>query len=301
MARHAFLIAAYDNFFVLERLVQLLDDERNDVYLHVDAKAQGFDPGVFSRLCRHSRVTILPRRKVYWGEYSQVENALRMIRSALEGSEYSYIHLLSDSDLPLKSNEEIHRFFGDHAGREFVSFYEYSSSKHERVKHWYPHYRFLRSPNRVVRGLDRVGRNGVIAAQRFVGVDRTRRFGVDVKTGSDWYSISPALASHLIDSEPAIRQWFEGSFIASEFYVQTAVWNSGFRARVFDYDDPRRGNARLIDFERGEGSSPLTWRQEHLPELLESEAIFARKFAPEVDREVIERVVAHVQAAANRQ
>ena len=301
MARHAFLIAAHDTPYVLERLMRLLDDERNDLYLHIDAKARGLDAGAFARLCRRSRVIVMPRRKVYWGEYSQVESALRMMRSALERGDYAYLHHLSGSDLPLKSNDEIHRFFGENAGREFVSFYEYSSSKHERVKYWYPYYRFLRSPNRLVRAVDRVGRNGAIAAQRLVRSDRTRRFGVDVKTGSDWYSISAGLASHLIDSEPAIRRWFKVSFSPSELYVQTAVWNSDFRTRVYDYDDPCRGNARLIDFERGEGSSPLTWRQEHLPELLESEAIFARKFDPEVDQEVIERVVAHVQAAANRQ
>lgn len=300
MARHAFLIAAHDSSYVLERLMRLLDDERNDLYLHVDRKSHSFDPRTLMHLCRHSRVTIMPRRKVYWGEYSQVESALGMMRVALEEGDYSYLHLLSGSDLPLKSNDEIHRFFDGNADREFVSFYEYSSIKHERAKYWYPYYRFLRSPNRLVRALDRVGRTGSIAAQRLVRFDRTRRLGVDLKTGSDWYSISTALASHLVDSEPAIRQWFRRSFIPSEFYVQTVVWNSEFRTKVFDYDNPRQGNARLIDFARGEGSSPLTWRQEHLPELLRSEALFARKFDPEVDRGIIDSVVAHVQEAANR-
>lgn len=297
MARHAFLIAAHNNFYVLERLMRLLDDERNDIFLHVDRKVQDFDADRFKQLCQHSYVSIMPRRKVWWGDYSQVKSFLRLMRAALACGKYAYLHLLSDSDLPLKSNDELHRFFDENDGNEFVAFEEFSLMKHEWVAYWYPFNRLLRSPIPRVRVRYSGLRNRLIAMQRRLGIDRTRRFGVDVKTGSEWCSISTALAMHLVDSAPAIRRRLKGAFIPTEFYVQTAVWNSKFRTRVFDYDNPYRSNARLIDFTRGPGASPLTWRQEHLRELLDSDRIFARKFDPEVDRDVIERLVAHVQGA----
>lgn len=36
MTRHAYLIAAHDNLFVLSTLMRMLDDPRNDLFVHVD-------------------------------------------------------------------------------------------------------------------------------------------------------------------------------------------------------------------------------------------------------------------------
>lgn len=38
--RHAYLIMAHNNFYILEKLLILLDDPRNDIYIHIDKKCQ---------------------------------------------------------------------------------------------------------------------------------------------------------------------------------------------------------------------------------------------------------------------
>lgn len=38
MEKHAYLIAAHSQFELLKKLIVLLDDERNDIYIHVDQK-----------------------------------------------------------------------------------------------------------------------------------------------------------------------------------------------------------------------------------------------------------------------
>ena len=40
MDRHAYLILAHKNFGQLRKLIELLDDPRNDIFVHVDAKAK---------------------------------------------------------------------------------------------------------------------------------------------------------------------------------------------------------------------------------------------------------------------
>ena len=35
MKRHAYLIKAHHQFDLLEKLLRLLDDERNDIYIHI--------------------------------------------------------------------------------------------------------------------------------------------------------------------------------------------------------------------------------------------------------------------------
>ena len=40
MGKHAYLIIAHNNLSLLRRLFLALDDERNDIYLHFDARAK---------------------------------------------------------------------------------------------------------------------------------------------------------------------------------------------------------------------------------------------------------------------
>lgn len=37
--KHAYLIIAHNELEVLKRLISALDDERNDIYIHIDQKA----------------------------------------------------------------------------------------------------------------------------------------------------------------------------------------------------------------------------------------------------------------------
>ena len=39
--RHAFLILAHNEFQILKILLSMLDDGRNDIYLHIDKKGKG--------------------------------------------------------------------------------------------------------------------------------------------------------------------------------------------------------------------------------------------------------------------
>ena len=41
--KHAYLIMAYNNLDILEKLLKLLDDGRNDIYLYIDKKLKIFD------------------------------------------------------------------------------------------------------------------------------------------------------------------------------------------------------------------------------------------------------------------
>ena len=48
MQKHAYMIIAHNEFDLLEILVRLLDDPRNDIYIHIDAKVKDFDFKVLS-------------------------------------------------------------------------------------------------------------------------------------------------------------------------------------------------------------------------------------------------------------
>ena len=49
--------------------------------------------------------------KVYWGDISLVKVEYLLFESALSHGPYAYYHLLSGTDLPIKSQDYIHAFF----------------------------------------------------------------------------------------------------------------------------------------------------------------------------------------------
>jgi len=120
MGKHAYLILAHDRFGQLEQLLSCLDHERNDIFLHVDKKSS-YDSESLCRAVSHSGLYFTDRIKVSWGAFSIVEATFLLLEMAVKQGEYDYYHLLSGRDLPLRPQEEIHAFFDNHCGREFVS------------------------------------------------------------------------------------------------------------------------------------------------------------------------------------
>lgn len=50
--KHAFLIIAHNEYPVLEVLLSMLDDERNDIYLHIDKRATELFQQIKKSKCR---------------------------------------------------------------------------------------------------------------------------------------------------------------------------------------------------------------------------------------------------------
>lgn len=54
---HAYMIIAHRQFDLLAKLITALDDERNDIFVHIDAKVRDFD-FENSRFCQSAHVFI---------------------------------------------------------------------------------------------------------------------------------------------------------------------------------------------------------------------------------------------------
>ena len=106
--KHAYLIMAHNEPEILQLLLSSLDDERNDIYVHIDRKAS-FDASVFRTLKSHFQV--LPIHiDACWGDFSLVEIELALFKEAYSKGSYAYYHLLSGVDLPIKSQDYIHNY-----------------------------------------------------------------------------------------------------------------------------------------------------------------------------------------------
>lgn len=65
MKKHAYLIIEHKDNFVLETLIELLDDSRNDIFIHIDKKTKNFNFEKYKNKVKFSKIYFIPRIKVY--------------------------------------------------------------------------------------------------------------------------------------------------------------------------------------------------------------------------------------------
>ena len=268
--RHAYLIMAHDQPELLKKLIRALDDERNDLYLHIDKKTTWVRQEDLQTAACRCGLVFVKRRSVVWAGESQILCEMDLFRKAAE-QRYSYYHLISGADFPICSQDRIHDFFQNHQGKEFIEFWNrpekeyldrirYRHTYQERIGHFTndPRTLFLRVCSKL-QELD----------QKRKGTDRVRDYGKPVKCGSQWVSVTDDFVRYLLGREEEIKTYFLQGIAADELYKQSVCWNSPFRERVWP-----EGNVRLIDWNRGQ---PYTWQEDDLNEIVESGALFVRK------------------------
>ena len=283
MSKHAYLIMAHGDWDLLNDLIKCIDDERNEIFLHVDKKA-AFDPAVI-RLPQKAKYTLIPRRKVTWGGFSMILTELDLLSAAVERGGFAYYHLLSGQDLPLKGQDYIHRFFDEHNGNSFIRF-DPEAEKNKVYEIRVKQYHFLqdvtgRTPGPwfgMLRKIEKIS----LKVQKILGVDRLARYPGKMYKGTNWFSITHEMAQYVISQRKHIVKWFRFTLCADELFLHTVAMQSPMRDTIID------DSLREIDWKRGQ---PYTYRKEDEKMLSDSPKLFARKFSTDVDNEIIKRMV----------
>lgn len=293
MEKHAYLIKAHHQFGLLKKLLELLDDPRNDIYIHIGLDVK-YDAAPLVQCVRTSGVYFVPGIREEWGGFSQIRSEMELFRAAASHG-YMYYHLLSGADLPLKTQDEIHRFFDENKGYEFIYFCPESFWKESAYKYEQYHL-FQEWIGRRQKGVWFQAERISLFLQRRIGIRRSTG-NMTYCLGANWVSITHDLVQYLLGQEKLIRKMFRHSLCCDEFFIQTLVWNSPYRKRVFSLDDDYYACLRLIDWKRG---SPYVWRKQDYMELMDAPHLFARKFDEETDREIIDLVYGAVKDRQRR-
>lgn len=290
MKKHAYLIIAHKDDLTFRTLVNLLDDEKNDLFIHMDKKLEDYDSQTVGDRVSQSNVFRVGRTDVAWGGYSQINAELLLLKEALKKGDYRFYHLLSGEDLPLKKNEEIHQFFDQYPDKNFVSFQGPTLEEEDQTKVKYYHY-FQDQVGRLEKPHQQLVYLANLQLQKLFRVDR--HAGIDFQKGANWFSINGDLAPYVVGQEAFIEETFQHTRCADEMYMHTLIHNSPFKETLYrtTYDGHPDGLMRLIDWDRGQ---PYTFRRTDLEELTSSPYPFARKFNAKVDSEIILELKAHL-------
>ena len=284
MKKHAYLIMAHTQPELLKKLLMLLDDERNDIYLHIDQKSKDYPLDEMAAALKKSKCIFTERTDVKWGSYSQINCEMVLLKEAVK-TEHAYYHLLSGMDLPIKSQDEIHDFFEKYHGLEFVDedLPEISENALARVKYMHKFYGKAGSVKDLLGAF-------AIKGQMFFGVDKTKKYGnIVFQKGRNWFSITHELAMLVVEKEQWIQEVFGKSVCGDELFLQTVARNSSFAEKICNPNTmPEIPDTRYIDWERGSNNNPYVFRENDYEELKSANALFARKFDLKVNRKIVE-------------
>jgi hypothetical protein len=294
MKKHAYLIIAHNEFEILKLLVAALDDARNDIYIHFDAKC-----GELPLLkCAESKLYILPKRiDVRWGDYSQIETELQLFEYAhgmLErnGVSYQYYHLLSGVDIPLKNQDYIHDFFNTHKGKEFLGFYqgnlELELRKKVQMYHLFPK-NFTKDGKWTFRNIVRAV---FCRLQLYLGIKRNK--DICLVRGGNWASVTNEFVEFLLSKKKEIKKRFHHTFCADEVYKHTLCWNSKFKDSIYNPQNEALGCMRDINWIVTERFSYLpSFTMDDFERLRNSPMLYARKFdAANID--IVKRIISEL-------
>lgn len=288
MEKFAYLIMAHNDVYCYRRLIELLDDERNDIYVHIDKKS---DITPFLKIkTQKSNIYFTDRIDVRWADVSQVETELVLIETALRHGHYSYYHLLSGVDLPLKTQNQIHEFFETNNGNEFIGVATPPCREAERRVKYHYHIRNHRNKNLIIRDIDKITNRILVLLQKALHLER--KYDFPFSLGPNWFSITEDLCKYIIQNKKLIMSFCRNSIFCDEVFIQTLICNSSFKNKIYSKDQ-YKSCMREIDFTRGK---PYIWRIEDYEYLKKSERMFARKFSSTIDRKIIDKIYEYLKS-----
>lgn len=218
---------------------------------------------------------------MHLGGYSLVKAELSLLKLSTDSAHYSYYHLISGQDLPIKKLDDIYDFFETNKGKEFIRFNHPVFKYKDRIDvyHFFEDFLGRRSGNRLNRAFLKI--------QRILGIERNK--DIRFQKGTQWFSITDQFARYILSKKDWIQDVFRYSACPDELVIQTVFINSPFTDNLYyrAFDNDCRAISRFIDWRRG---SPYVFKSDDYEELINSPYMFARKFDDAVDKTIIEKL-----------
>lgn len=273
--KHAYCIMAHDNWEQLQMLIGVLDDERNDIFLHIDVKS----------LDKYRRCEVkVTRSKLYyaksvdvrWSDVSLADAEVNLFNKVLStGVRYQRIHLISGADLPLVSQEMMHRFFNNR-NDEFIDVRQ-PSQFIKRLKYYHFFVKYRR--NKLL--IDFLRRLLLIPQLPFI--NRLRHSPLPYAYGSEWCSLTYKGIEAIAGTYADYRHMFKYTTCCDEHYKQMILMAKGF---VF----AKEGCMRYVLF-TSDNPSPKVLTMDDFDTMQASGCLFARKFDIHIDENVVDKVI----------
>ena len=289
MKKQAYLLTAYKDYEAVSELASFLC-KKDEVFIHVDLKSKGITDEQIDELNKLESVEAFREFPIYWGGYNHVKALLSLMRKASLDSNISYIHMLTGEDFPLFSPEELHeRFVEDH--HIYLDYIE-DGDFNDAVKKRYLYYNYFQNKNVKNKWLW-LFQDFTVKLQKMVGVKRTQLGGfTKIYKGLVYISMPIEAVRDVltyIDAHPEYVKDMYKCQLPEEFFFHTLLLSDEFM-------DGKWKNAivkqelRYMNWERGDGGSPVYLEMEDFEQLANGKYFFARKFHGKESKELKNKI-----------
>ncbi|MBQ7966292.1 MAG: glycosyl transferase [Bacteroidaceae bacterium] len=264
--KHAYLIIAHNEFEVLERLVNALDDKPNDIYIHIDAKVKKL-PKLH---VKESKLYIIDKRiDVRWGNISQIESEYILWETAYEHGPYEYYHLISGTHFPLASQNTIRDFFESIGHKNLLS---PMATDNKEITFKILRYNIctytLNSKNQFIKNCSQIiWRIGHWVQKRLPQHNRTKQ---TFYKASNWVSLTHETIEFFLSIKDNVLRKYKYSWCGDEFFVPSELNCSQLKDTIYYTNHLLKND--FISY------SPRVYIDSDYIDLINSNCLFARKF-----------------------
>jgi len=282
----AFLVLAHTDPVHLYRLCAKLA-ESGDVYVHYDKKSNPREV----RARGLERVHFVePRIRVSWGNFSQVEATLLMMRTALSSNQdYRYFSLHSGQDYPIRPVYQ----YVDHLTASYPMLFIRACNMWSSCEHYSRLVRriWFTEPWIAHNLLDKCLRRALnLALSPF---RRSYFNNITPFFGSAYWAITRECADFILqwsDAHPEFLQYYHRTLASDEQFFHTIVYNSGFRKHASPPEFRGRGTVNYANHHLLHPSQKKVYTSEDFSEIAASSMFFARKLTTDNSSMLIERI-----------
>lgn len=276
----ALLIVAHDQPAHFGKLVRKFNGEWVKIYVHIDRRV---DVNVFEKAVGNQKNIVFLkgglRKKVKWGGFSQVEATLNLLYvSRSSGCAFTRFCLISGSDYPIKDTDYIRRAF------ESQSEYIRIDRKIENTAECRFFYQYV--------GRYHCLDNPIISRLlKHIPISRKIPDELTLYHGSNWWALTDSCVDYIftyLEENEKYKKFHRHTLCVDEIFFSSIVKNSPYAHKIIqdfssngDLKNTREANcyaSHYIDWSDQNSSSPKTLNEDDASVILQSDALFARKF-----------------------
>ena len=287
----AILILCHKNAKQINLFIDVLKCDDINFFIHVDKKSN-----ISNEIKEVEGVHFVPddlRIDVRWGEYSQIQATMNLIKYANKYDIYDFFWLCSGQDFPIKPKEYILKYLEREKECNYIQFWSslnYMDKKEncydKRNTLYYP--KWIQRSSLAIRILKRLyveitGGYGKTYS-KFYRKDKIS----EIKSyfGSQWFCINRKLVNWILEFLNE-NNWYEEGFkhcsCPDESFFQTLFMLS-------DYKNSRQDFLHYIDWSEGK-RSPKNLTCDDFEKIINSKFLMARKIDLDSDRELIVKLI----------
>lgn len=276
----AHLILIHKNPEQLQKMLAATRHPHFHFYIHLDKKT---DRSPFIHLYDNETVfEIKNRTPVHWGGWGTIQATINGWEE-IPLQNYDYINVISGQDFPIKSPAEIHDYFAQRKGKEFITI----ESIEDTWKEAAPRVKKYHLINWKLPGKFRLEKlvNKLMPPRKFplpyAFVGR-----------ANWFTLTPAAiryALNFLKEHPEVVRYFKYCWGADEFIFSMILYHSHFRENIVD-------NVVYVDWTGQTQGHPRILNSSDFEKLKASDKLFARKFDDKTDAAIFDLLTEYIHA-----